>query len=107
MPAITINIPHQLTKAEARRRIEQGFADARQQPGLMTFQQTWSDDTLQFNAQVLAQTVTGRLHVRDHDVQIEVDLPAFLASMANAIKGRLQRQATTMLEDKRPDRNRR
>lgn len=104
MDPITISIPHKLGKAEARARLEAGFGRMRAQigGGMMNFNETWSGDTLAFSAQGLGQTVRGRMDVRDDCVRIEIDLPAFLVGIANAIKGRVQREATILLEDKRP-----
>ena len=103
MTPISINIPHKLGKAEARRRLETGFVKMREQvagAAVMKFQESWEADRLTFSARGLGQTLRGRMDVLDDAIRIEIDLPDFLVSMADAIKGRLQRQGALLLEDK-------
>jgi hypothetical protein len=101
---ITITIPHKLGKAEARARIAEGFSKLSSQvvsAHLANFQQGWERDRLSFRAQTLGQTVAGRLDVNESDIRIEVDLPAFLAGLADKIAGKLKREGALLLEDKR------
>lgn len=101
---ITITIPHQLGKAEARARITEGFDKLSSQvigAHLANFQQGWDGDRLSFRAQTLGQTVAGRLDVNEKDIRIEVDLPALLAGLANKIAGKLKREGALLLDDKR------
>ncbi len=100
---ITITIPHRLGKAEARNRIAGGFDQLKSQisgASLAQMQQNWEGDRLNFAAQALGQTISGRIDVTDADVRIEVDLPAFLAGLADKIAGKLKRQGTLLLEKK-------
>lgn len=98
---ITISIPHQLGRAEARRRIENGFGSFRAQiPGAQSLAHDWEDDRLNFALQGLGQRVTGRLDVLDDAVKIEIDLPAFLAAIADKIKAKVQKQGRLLLEKK-------
>ena len=100
---IRLSIPHELGRAEARRRIEEGFGQLGRQfggDGKIAFTQTWAGDRLAFSAKVLCQAIAGRLEVLDQAVQMEVDLPSVLAMLAERIKGRLQRQGQVLLEKK-------
>lgn len=100
---ITIVIPHRLGRAEARRRIETGFGQLQSQISgahLANMQQTWDGDRLSFAAQALGQRIAGRLDVNESDVRIEVDLPAFLAGIADKIAGKLKREGALLLEKK-------
>ncbi len=100
---ITVAIPHKLGKAEARARLADGFAQLTQQfsgAPLTRFQQAWTGDRLNFSAQALGQTFTGRIDVSESDIRIEVDLPAFLAGVADKIAGRLRQQGALLLEKK-------
>lgn len=104
MTPITINIPHKLGKVEARSRLVEGFSKLKNQfagGGMMKFEETWDGDKLHFSARGLGQHLRGRMDVEDACVRIEIDLPDFLANMADAIKGRVQRQGQILLEDKR------
>ncbi len=101
---LTIEIPHDLGLAEAKRRIETGFGQLEHQfggGGLARMEKRWSGDRLSFQAQVLGQTITGRLDVQAAVVHMELDLPPFLAMIASSLKGRLQREGHLLLEKKR------
>lgn len=100
---ITVTIPHKLGKAEARTRIERsigGFKAQLAAGGLGQMQHDWADDRLNFHARMLGQSITGRVDVREDDLRIEVDLPAFLAGIADKIAGRLRKQGRLLLEKK-------
>ena len=60
-PPISINIPHQLGRAEARRRIEGGFARLISQLPVSggTCSERWDDDRLTFSVAAVGQTITG------------------------------------------------
>ncbi len=98
---VTISIPHQLGRAEARRRIESGFGNLREQiPGAQSLQHAWSDDRMEFTLQGLGQRITGRLDVLDDAVKMEIDLPAFFAAIADKVKAKIRKQGQLLLEKK-------
>jgi hypothetical protein len=100
---ITITVPHKLGRAEARARVEASLGRFKQQMaqvGMGKMQHAWSEDQLGFHAAAFGQTITGRIDVRDSDLKIEVDLPAFLAAFADKISGKLKKEGTLLLEKK-------
>src|SRR5215212_4504557 len=99
---ITVTIPHQLGRIEARRRLEQGFGRIREQISgrAVDVEESWQGDRLSFRAGVLGQSITGHLDVMDDSVRVEVDLPWFLASIAEKMKGRLQHEGQLLLSNK-------
>lgn len=106
---ITVTIPHALGREEARRRIETGFGQLRQQMtgggvgmlgNAIAFQERWEGDCLHFEGSGLGQKITGRLDVRDNAVEIQLDLPEILAAIADRITGRLKTTAQKLLEKK-------
>jgi len=99
---ISISIPHQLGRAEARRRIEAGFANLlRQLPGGGgTCSQRWDADRLTFGVSGLGQTVSGVVDVLDAAVTMELELPGVLGMIASGLKGRLQRAGQLLLTKK-------
>lgn len=100
---ITISIPHDLGRAEARKRIEEGFGQLKAQLGETAaerVQKSWSGDRLDFTAQAMGQTVTGAIDVLDAAVKIEIQLPNVLALLAGKLKGRLQKEGQILLEKK-------
>jgi hypothetical protein len=102
---VTVNIPHNLGKAEARRRIEGGFGTIQQTMtgglmGMLSFQKRWENDRLHFEGGALGQNMSGSLDVMDDKVQIQINLPDLLASIADRMKGTLQKQTQRLLEKK-------
>ena len=96
---LKVDIPHQLGRAEARRRIESGFENiVRQLPGgTGTCTQRWEGDQLTFSLATMGQTVPGRISVLETSVAIEVELPGLLGQIASAFKGRLQKAGQLLL----------
>ena len=90
---ITISIPHQLGRAEARRRIEAGFAKIIDLlPGSGGARsERWDGDRLSFSAATMGQTVAGVVTVLDNAVTMEIELPGVLGMIANGLKDRLQK----------------
>ena len=98
--AITVSIPHQLGRAEARRRIEDGFGDFSRHLGGGGLTKSWTGDRLDFSLQAMGQAITGFLDVADDVVRVEVLLPGFLAMLAGKVKGTLQKEGQLLLEKK-------
>jgi hypothetical protein len=99
---ITVSLPHQLGRAEARRRIEHGFADmVRQFPGgggAVT--QRWDGDRLAFTIAVLGQTLGGSVTVLDDRVDMQIDLPGMLGMIAGRLRGGMQKAGQLLLTRK-------
>ena len=99
---ISISIPHQLGRAEARRRIETGFAKIiAQVPGSAdTFRERWDGDRLTFSVSGLGQSVSGIVNVLDAAVTMELELPGVLGMIASGLKGRIQQAGQLLLTKK-------
>jgi putative polyhydroxyalkanoate system protein len=100
MNNLTVTIPHQLGRAEARRRIEEGVRQLRGRQGAMLsrLDERWEGDTLHFDAAALGQSVSGKVRVEDAQVFIEVALPWVLALLGGALREQLERQGRGLLE---------
>ena len=99
---ISISIPHQLGRAEARRRIEAGFAKIIQQlPGAGgTCSERWDGDRLTFSVSAIGQTVSGVVDVLDASVMMQIELPGVLGMIAGGLKDRLQKVGQLLLTKK-------
>ena len=100
---VTITISHELGRAEAKKRVEASFGRFKQQiatAGVANFHEVWDADRVSFTATMLGQRFTGRLDVHEKDIRLEVDLPAFLANIAERFKGRLKKEGQLLLEKK-------
>lgn len=101
--AITVNIPHDLGRAEARRRIDKGFADFSQHMGGMAanlVSKSWDGDRLNFALSAMGQGISGVIEVGEAVVKLEILLPNLLAMIAGKLKGRLQKEGQLLLEKK-------
>jgi hypothetical protein len=93
-------MPHKLTQDEARRRIQAGIVDVKQQfVGKLTqVEDRWTDNHLEFRFAALGQPITGRVDVLPESVNVSIDLPWLLAMLADRIKPEVERQGRKLLE---------
>lgn len=103
-PPVTVDIPHQLGRAEARRRLETGFGQLIGQLGAAggAVRQEWTGDRLVFSVSAVGQSITGFMDVGDQSVRLEVTLPGMLGMLADRMKGRIRRQGQILLEHRKP-----
>lgn len=95
---VSVSIPHELGKAEARRRIDEGVGRLTGQIGAVgEIKQAWEGDLMRFSLQAIGQTVTGTIDIREHEVLLEVYLPGIFAMIANKVKGRLRDEGQILL----------
>lgn len=99
MPDMTASIPHQLTRDEAKRRIQEHVGIVRQQYGSMltNLQETWTGDQMTFSVSAMGQAISGRLNVDDQAVHVAVALPWFLSMIAETIKPKIVEQGRVVL----------
>ena len=95
---ITVEVPHQLGLAEARRRVEGGIGQvAGWIPGGAMTDHCWDGDTLQFTVSAMGQRIASRLDLRADRVIVTVDVPPFLALFADRLKAKLAKEAPKLL----------
>ena len=101
-PPVIVTLPHQLGRAEARRRIENGFAQIVQvlPGGAGQVSQRWEADRLAFNVGALGQSVSGFVDVQETTVTMEIHLPGVLGLLAQGLKGRLRKAGQLLLTKK-------
>jgi len=99
---ISVSIPHQLVRAEARKRIDEGFADLSRHLGgaAGALDKRWDGDRLSFSLTSVGQSITGSVTVADAVVIVEVLLPGFLAMIAGKVRGTLQKEGQLLLTRK-------
>lgn len=100
---LTVTIPHNLGAAEARKRIETGFADltAKLPGGAAKVDQSWEGDRLTFAALVAGQDIRGTLDVLADSIRMDVVLPGLLGMLAGKIGGKLKQEGQLLLENKK------
>ena len=99
---VTLIVGHRLGKAEATRRIKDGFAGAGSQLGpLIAIEQSaWEGDTLRFRMRALGQAAAASIEVMEDSLRIDVSLPWLLAKLANHLLPALRKETTRLLEKK-------
>lgn len=99
---VVVDIPHNLTRQEAKQRIENGFGRIREQIAgkTLAFEERWEGERLLFDAAAFGQSVSGRIDILEHSVRMEVDLPWILASIAEKLQGKLKKEGTLLLAKK-------
>ncbi len=97
---LTVSIPHQLGVAEARRRLETGFADmtSKLPGGAAKIDQRWEGDRMVFAALIGGQEISGTIDVLADAVRLEVILPGLLGLLAGKIGGRLKDEGQKLLK---------
>ena len=99
MPNLTASIPHQLGRAEAKRRIQDHIGALRQEHGstFTVLQETWKGDTMDFSATAMGQSISGYLTIDENVIHLNVALPWLLSMLAGTVKQKLEQQVTHLL----------
>src|SRR5438270_9702926 len=102
MPDMTVTIPHQLGKAEAKRRIQRQIGSLRNQHGALfsDLSENWTGDTMLFSLTAMAQTLSGRLEVSEQAIDVAVALPWMFQMLEGLIKPRVEEAGRRLLEKK-------
>jgi hypothetical protein len=97
---LTVSIPHQLGRQEAKRRLESGISRIRPElAGLVnTLDYDWDGDDLNFRAVAMWQTITGRIEVLEDAVRIEIELPWMMRLLGDTILKQVRGRGLAMLE---------
>ena len=99
---IEVDLPHQLGKDEARRRIANNIHKLREHiPGGAQVQSGWAGDQLNLDIQAMGQAVTATIDVEESKVHLKVLLPGMLGMFAGPIQAVLQKKGDLLLEDHR------
>jgi Putative polyhydroxyalkanoic acid system protein (PHA_gran_rgn) len=99
---LVVSIPHSLGTQEAARRLRQGVGQMKSQFGdkIVSLEDQWAGDRMDFQVATMGQTVTGHLDVMEDCVRVEVQLPWVLEKIAEKAKSFIRKQGTNMLEKK-------
>lgn len=99
---IHVDLPHQLGRTEARRRIEANVGKlAGFIPGGATVTHEWQGDQLSLGITAMGQTVDARLDVEEKVVRVQVALPGLLGMMARPIEAALRSKGSELLLEDR------
>lgn len=97
---IEVDLPHNLGKDEARRRIANNIHRLQEHiPGGAHVESGWSGDQLNLRVQVLGDSVQSTIDVEETKVRVKVLLPGMLGVFAGVVQGALQKKGSVLLED--------
>ncbi|HEX8583221.1 MAG TPA: polyhydroxyalkanoic acid system family protein [Allosphingosinicella sp.] len=98
---ITVDLPHSLGAAEAKRRIAGGIGKLGDHlPGGGDVQHSWTGDRMDLGVKAMGQEVSATIDVGEKIVRLEVRLPAFLSFFSGKIESLMRRHGTELLEDR-------
>ena len=97
---IEVDLPHQLGRDEARRRIANNVHKLQEHiPGGAQVQSGWAGDQLNLDVAAMGQSVTATIDVLENKVHLKVLLPPMLGMFAGMIQAALQKKGSVLLED--------
>lgn len=101
---MVVEIPHELGREEARRRIDEGtlkVRDALGRSGMSINTLNWTGDRLDYSVTALAQTVDGQIDVGQDMVRVEVRMPLLLSMFAQKIQQIVGKEGNKLLLTKK------
>jgi len=99
---IEVDLPHNLGKDEARRRIANNVHKLSEHiPGGAQVQSGWTGDQLNLDVAAMGQSITAAIDVMETKVHLKVLLPPMLGMFSGMIQAALQRKGDVLLEDHR------
>ncbi|MDV3257631.1 MAG: polyhydroxyalkanoic acid system family protein [Sphingomonas sp.] len=101
---IDVDLPHQLGREEARRRIAGNFHKLRDHipGGASHIEERWTGDRLDLKVHAMGQAVDAQIDVEDDKVHCRIQLPGMLSLFAAPIEAMLKAKGSDLLlEDKR------
>jgi putative polyhydroxyalkanoate system protein len=98
MPNLTVSIPHQLTRVEAKRRIELLISQFQQQYGALgKVSKRWEGDTMHFTISAAGMSTAGQVFVEDQAVRLDIPLPWPLAMLGRSLKQQIEQEGHKLL----------
>lgn len=97
---IDVDLPHNLGKEEAKRRIGSNIHKLEQHiPGGAHVQSGWSGDQLNLQVSAMGEAVNANIDVQDTKVHVKVLLPGILGMFSGLVQATLQKKGNVLLED--------
>lgn len=101
MSGHSIDVPHSLGAAEAKRRIEAGTGQlVSALPAGATATPSWTGDRLDLAIAAMGQDMSASLDVQEKIVRVTVTLPPMLEFLRPLIEQGIRRSGTQLLEHK-------
>lgn len=99
---IEVDLPHNLGKDEARRRIANNIHRLHEHiPGGARVESGWAGDQLNLKVSALGDSVQSTIDVEETKVRVRVLLPGLLGMFSGPIQSMLRNKGSLLLEDHR------
>ncbi|KQO92866.1 MAG: polyhydroxyalkanoic acid system family protein [Methylobacteriaceae bacterium] len=101
---MVVEIPHELGRDEARRRIDEGTVRVREalgNSGIAINTLAWTGDRLDYSVTAMTQTVDGQIDVGQDVVRVEVRMPLLLSMFAQKIQKIVGKEGNKLLLTKK------
>jgi len=106
MNPISVDLPHSLGAAEAKRRIEQQMGGlTRHLPPGAAVQPSWTGNRLDLSVSVMGQDIRAAVDVQETIVRVQLVLPPALAFFGGIIEAGIRRGGTELLTDRTGERS--
>lgn len=97
---IDVDLPHNLGKDEARRRIANNIHKLQDHiPGGARVHSVWTGDQLTLEVSAMGEAINATIDVFDTKVHLKVLLPGMLGIFAGLVQSTLQKKGKVLLED--------
>lgn len=99
MPNLSVSIPHQLPRAEAKKRVEGLISQLKNDYGgdAAHVDESWAGDTLTFKVAAMGMSLAGQVAVEDQAVKVDVALPFMLAMLSGRVKQTIEEEGRKLL----------
>jgi hypothetical protein len=98
---VSVDVPHNLGAAEARRRIEENLGRlGGKLPAGVEARPVWEGDRLRLDLSMMGQRIDADLDIQDALVRITIQLSPALALFRQAIEAGLRQSGGALLEDR-------
>jgi putative polyhydroxyalkanoate system protein len=99
MPRLTMDVPHELGKEEAGRRLKEKFSVVREKFGgqVNGLSETWDGDQLNFGFSAMGMKIAGTVTVGESDVRMAADLPFAAMMFKGTIESRIRGELGDLL----------
>jgi putative polyhydroxyalkanoate system protein len=96
---IDVDLPHNLGKDEARRRIANNIHKLQEHiPGGAQVQSGWTGDQLNLQVAALGEAINATIDVMETKVHLKVLLPGMLGMFSGIVQASLQKKGGSLLE---------
>jgi hypothetical protein len=99
---LVVSFPHQLGSQEAKRRLQTGLEHLKETYAgkFAVLEDRWTGNHLDFRVSLVGQGAAGTIDIAEDRVTLSIQLPWFIAMMAEKAKGMIEKQGRLMLDHK-------